>query len=130
MRCRVFFSSDAKCDPAHFYEYRYCNKKLFLPIYIFYLLFERKRSTAATCRQLAIFSHFCPKLVTQRLCQHLKIKRKKCSESFEHATALLRGNKYSCLDWMFDFIPIFLIYPLSFLNTEGLKPMLVMPFFS
>jgi hypothetical protein len=44
------FSSDATCDPAHFYEYRYCNKKLFLPIYIFWL-FERKRSTAATCSQ-------------------------------------------------------------------------------
>jgi hypothetical protein len=31
---------------------------------------------------------------------------------------------------MFDFIPIFLIYPVSFLNTEGLKPLLVISFFS
>jgi hypothetical protein len=44
---------------------------IFTDIYIF-LLNERKRSTAATCSQLTIFPHFCPKLVTRAIMPAIK----------------------------------------------------------
>jgi hypothetical protein len=129
VRRLFFFSSDAKCDPAHFYEYRYCNSGKYFYRYIYFFVIWTQ-VVHGSC--MMPVDHFPPFLSKARdtgdYAINWKSKVRNVKESFKYAT-LPRENRYSGLYWVFNFIPIFLIYPVSFLNTEGLKPLLVILFF-